>query len=82
MVAHVCVETTGASIDILAGLLALAPAADTLKVLVRAPFDLCLRRIGARASTGQIPMDEEGVRRVHQLSLSSALMALVMVGAG
>lgn len=66
---HVCVETTGTSPEILAGLLALAPAASILKVRVSAPLDLCLQRVATRDSAGQIPMDSDGVRRIHELSL-------------
>jgi len=66
---HVCVETTGASDEILTGLLALAPAASVLKVRVAAPLDLCLQRVATRDSAGQIPMDSAGVRRVYQLSM-------------
>jgi cytidylate kinase len=68
--AHVCVETTGASMEILVGLLTLAPSDSVLKVRVNAPLDLCLHRVATRDSAGQIPMDSGGIWRVHELSVS------------
>jgi hypothetical protein len=69
---HVCVETTGAAPEILADLLALAPA-ETLVVRVRAPLAQCLERIAARDPTQQIPMDEETIRKVDALSGAAAV---------
>lgn len=71
--AHVCVETTGASDEILGDLLSMATVAPILKVRIRAPLDLCLRRIRARDASQQIPMDDERVRVVHALSESCTI---------
>lgn len=70
-----CVETTGASPEILADLLALHPRADTLVVRVRAPLDVCLERIARRDQTDQIPMEADMIRRVHALSEAAAVDA-------
>jgi dephospho-CoA kinase len=70
---HVCVETTGASPEILAGLLSLAPPANTLVVRVNAPLELCLQRIAARDQTNQIQMDAESIAQVHALSAAAAV---------
>lgn len=68
---HVCVETTGASPEILNGLLALCPPSQTLVVKISAPLELCLERIAARDQTNQIPMDSESIRKVYALSSAS-----------
>jgi shikimate kinase len=65
---HVCVETTGASPEILNDLLSLCPPSQTLVVKVWAPLSLCLERIATRDPTHQIPMDSEGIRKVYELS--------------
>ncbi len=72
--AHVCVETTGASAEILADLLTLRPAAETLVVRVTAPLDRCLERIAARDPTHQIPMDVASIRRVYELGEAAAVV--------
>lgn len=64
----VCVETTGASEEILSDLLALAAQVSTLKVRVSAPLEQCLRRIKTRDSTQQIPAHDAQIRLVHALS--------------
>lgn len=64
----VCVETTGASPEILDGLLSLAPPSERLVVRVAAPLEVCLERIAVRDPSVQIPMDPEMIRRVHALS--------------
>jgi shikimate kinase len=70
---HVCVETTGASPEILNGLLSLKHSSKTLVVRVFAPLEVCLERIAARDQTHQIPMDAESIRKVYALSTSAAL---------
>jgi cytidylate kinase len=70
---HVCVETTGASPEILGALLSLRPRPEILVARVQAPLELCLERIARRDQTHQIPMEMEAVRRVHALSESLAL---------
>jgi shikimate kinase len=65
---HVCVETTGASAEILNALLNLTDPAETLVVRVSAPLELCLERIVTRDQTYQIAMDVESIRQVHALS--------------
>lgn len=72
---HLCVETTGASAEILADLVSIAGASGILVARVSAPLDLCLRRIAARDSANQIPASEESVRKVHALSLAAPLHA-------
>jgi len=71
--AHVCVETTGASPEILAALLSLRPHEETIVARVSAPLEVCLRRVSSRDQTYQIPMEMETVRKVHGLSESLQL---------
>lgn len=71
--AHVCVETTGASPEILATLLSLRPREETIVVRVSAPLEVCLRRVSNRDQTYQIPMETEMIRKVHGLSESLEL---------
>lgn len=70
---HVCVETTGASPEILNDLLSLEHPSNTFVVRVSAPLDVCLQRIDTREKTQQIPMDAESVRKVHALSVAATL---------
>ena len=72
---HVCVETTGASAEILADLLSLKHPSETLVARISAPLDLCLERIASRDQTKQIPMDAESVGKVYALSESLQLNA-------
>lgn len=65
---HVCIETTGASTEILQDLLTVAAPEETLLVRVRAPLSVCLERVVSRDQTHQIPMEEEMIRRVHALA--------------
>jgi len=65
---HVCVETTGASAEILNDLLALTDRSKTLVVRVFAPLELCLERIVTRDQTYQVAMDVESIRQVYALS--------------
>lgn len=69
---NVCVETTGASPEILNDLLSLAPRSETLVVRVSAPLALCLQRIALRDQTLQVPMDVEAIREVYELSVTAA----------
>jgi shikimate kinase/limonene-1,2-epoxide hydrolase len=69
---HVCVETTGASAEILKDLLSLNPS-RTVVARVSAPLELCRERIANRDPTHQIPMDGESLRKVYTLSQSSQL---------
>ena len=64
----VCVETTGASTEILQSLLSLASPSQRLVVRLRAPLDVCMTRIASREPTHQISMDEETIRKAHALS--------------
>jgi len=72
---HVCVETTGASPEILDDLLSLAGPPDRLVARVSAPMDLCLERIAARDEACQIPMDVESIRTVDELSRAARVPA-------
>jgi chloramphenicol 3-O-phosphotransferase len=65
---RIVVETTGASREILDGLLALVPEGARLVVRVRAPLEVCLARVASRDQANQIPMDADGIREVHVLS--------------
>ena len=69
----VCIETTGASTEILEGLTALAPPEARCIVRVRVPLELCLERIARRDPTHQIPMDEVSIRKVYDLSLQAGV---------
>jgi len=71
--AHVCVETTGASPEILAALLSLRPRRETIVARVSAPLEVCLRRVCSRDQTYQIPVETETIREVHGLSESLEL---------
>ena len=64
----VCVETTGASAEILDDLLAIGRRFGLLLVRVEAPLAVCLERVVARDQTDQIPMAEDGIREVHARS--------------
>jgi shikimate kinase len=77
--AHVCVETTGASPEILNDLLRLALPAATLAVRVRAPLALCLERIAARDQTHQVPMDTDSIRRMYALSEGAAIQPQLVI---
>ena len=70
---HVCVETTGASAEILDGLLSLGRRFGLLLVRVEAPLPVCLRRVAARDRADQIPMGEAGIREVYARSASVEL---------
>ena len=72
---HVCVETTGASPEILDALLSLKSRSETVIARVTAPLELCLQRVLARDQTDQIPVEMDVVRRVHALSESVGLAA-------
>lgn len=74
---HVCVETTGASPEILTDLLTLRPASDTLIVRVNAPLELCLHRIANRDPAHQIPVDTETIEKVYRLSTSVEVCAAI-----
>lgn len=65
---HVCVETTGASGEILSNLLSRPESNSVLTVRVRSSLALCLTRIAARESSEQIPADEARIRLAHRLS--------------
>ena len=65
---YVCVETTGASPEILADLLALGERFGLLLVRVEAPLALCLERIAARDQTHQIPLQEAQILEVYERS--------------
>jgi len=67
---HVCVETTGASPEILDGLLHLGKQAGLLLARVKAPLSLCMERIMSRDQTCQIPMEPDKIRRVYELGES------------
>jgi aspartate racemase len=69
----VCVETTGASPEILDDLLRIGSAAQRLVARVDAPLELCLRRIAGRDQANQIPLDLETIRKVHALSVAAPL---------
>jgi hypothetical protein len=65
---HVCVETTGASSEILNTLLSLRSRSEMVIARVKAPLELCLQRISNRDPTDQIPLNTEDTGKVHALS--------------
>ncbi len=75
---HVCVETIGASSELLTDLLSLAPPEATLMIRVSAPLDLCLHRIATRDQTHQIPMGLEAIRKTYELSAALRLNAALV----
>jgi len=70
---HICVETTGASPEILNALLSITEASKMLVARVAAPLDLCLQRIATRDQENQIPMNVETIRKVYALSIAAPL---------
>lgn len=76
---HVCVETTGASPEILNDLLSLAPPKDTLTVRLVVPLEVCLERVASRDQTHQIPMDVEGIKKVYHLSASAEVNPTLVI---
>ena len=70
---HVCVETTGASSEILDGLLSLWPANRTLVVRLWAPLDTCLMRIEGRDQTEQIQMSADRIQTVYEKSVMASI---------
>ncbi|MFN7959666.1 MAG: AAA family ATPase [Thermoanaerobaculia bacterium] len=71
----ICVETTGASAELLDDLLSLAPPGQTLVVRLNAPLELCLERIARRDPTHQIPLSLEGIRKVYELAMAAPVSA-------
>ena len=65
---HVCVETTGASKEILEDLLSLTQLEDTLIVRISVPLEICLERIAQRDQSEQIQMDINAIKEVYELS--------------
>ncbi len=65
---HISIETTGASREILDDLLSFRARHPVLLANVHAPLSVCLHRIATRDPSRQIPMDEGGIRQVHELS--------------
>ena len=63
---NVCIETTGASPEILDELRSLGSAGGTLLVRVHAPFETCLERIASRDPRQQILLDDDAIREVHR----------------
>lgn len=62
------VETTGASQEILDGLMSLHPREKMIVARITASVDLCLQRAETRDTTHQIPMDAETIRNVNAMS--------------
>jgi dephospho-CoA kinase len=62
------VETTGASQEILDGLMALRPREKMVVAKISAPVDVCLQRAEARDPTQQIQMDPDTIRTVNAMS--------------
>lgn len=65
---HVCVETTGASLEILNDLKSIGRESGIFIIRIQAPLDICLQRISTRDQTNQIPLDTESIRKIHQIS--------------
>jgi len=65
---HVCIETIGASAEILNDWLSLTHPSNILIVRVSAPLELCLERIVTRDQTNQVAMDLESIQQVYALS--------------
>jgi hypothetical protein len=72
---NVCVETTGASPEILQALLVLVPPPERIVVRVTAPLELCVERIASRDPTHHIPVSPEIVSVIYQASLSTPVDA-------
>jgi hypothetical protein len=68
---HVCVETTGASAEIVNDLL--THPSNILVARISAPLELCLERIATRDQTNQFLRDVEAIRKVYVLSDSVEL---------
>ena len=63
---HVCIETTGASSEILDDLRSFGASHSILLAKIEAPLSLCLERIAIRDPTSQIPMEQAEIRRVYK----------------
>jgi len=70
---HVCVETTGASPEILRDLLEIGERSGVVLVRVAAPWKLCTQRIEERDPTYQITVDPEMIRKAYDLSVALEL---------
>lgn len=70
---HVCVETTGASEQIVSDLIAMAAGGRALKVRLRASMASCLRRIESRDGSQQIPVEPQHIRAIHLISEAGAI---------
>jgi shikimate kinase len=70
---HLCIETTGASPEILKGLLALGQTSGLLLVRIQAPLETCLDRIARRDPTHQIPTDTDTIKQAYRLSAALEL---------
>ncbi len=67
---RVCVETTGASSEILNALISLGQESGIFIVRVQAPLDICLQRISVRDQTNQIQLDTDSIQKIYHLSAS------------
>ena len=70
---HVCVETTGASSEILEDLLSFGESVPILLAKIEVPLSLCLERIAIRDPKSQIPMEQAEIRRVYELGQTVVL---------
>jgi len=70
---HVCVETTGASRDIVEDMIQRGRQVRTLLVKVTAPLQICMERIGSRDQLYQIPTEPESILRIYDLSSKLSL---------
>lgn len=76
---HVCVETTGASPEILKDLLRIGGRAGCIVVRLTAPLDRCLERIAARDPRHQITVERARVEEIHRISVALDLAADAVV---
>lgn len=67
---NICIETTGASTEILNDFLSFASEVEIFIVRVIAPLELCLNRIASRDQTHQIQIDTVYIREIYRLSES------------
>jgi shikimate kinase len=67
---HLCIETTGASAEILDYLLAFGQRTGLLLVRLQVPLESCLDRIARRDPREQIPMETDAIKEVYRLSMA------------
>ena len=75
----VSIETTGASQEILDSLLSHMDPNNDVIIRIRAPLDLCLKRIKSRSQTHHLKVDDSVVRAAYELSTTLDLDSNIQI---